>query len=62
LTPLMLASGFGGVATVTELLKAGASPEARQPTGFTAMDFARAHGQGAVVALLEKARAGLKLA
>jgi ankyrin repeat protein len=60
-TPLMMASGFGGVAVVTELLKAGASPEARLPEGLTAMDFAMAKGQVEVVAVLERVGAGFKV-
>jgi ankyrin repeat protein len=56
----MAASGFGGVAVATELLKAGASPEARLPHGETALDIAKAKDQAAAVALLEKARPSFK--
>jgi hypothetical protein len=62
ITPLMVASAYGWVGVVAELLKAGASLEARLPdgTGRTAMDFAAGMGQAAVVALLEKVRAGFQ--
>jgi ankyrin repeat protein len=51
----MVASGFGRVGVVAELLKAGACKEAALPNGVTALSIARSRGHAAVVALLERA-------
>jgi ankyrin repeat protein len=51
----MVASAFGHVAVVAELLKAGASTKATLPDGRRALTLAKSEGHEAVVALLEKA-------
>jgi ankyrin repeat protein len=44
-TPLMLASGYGGLSTAEMLLKAGAQPGLRNEQGLTAADFAARAGR-----------------
>jgi ankyrin repeat protein len=51
----MVASEFGHVVVVRELLKAGASTRAVLPNGHTALSIAKWKGHTAIVALLEKA-------
>jgi ankyrin repeat protein len=51
----MVASQNGHVATVQELLEAGASPKAVLSDGRTALSFAKSKGHREIVALLEMA-------
>jgi ankyrin repeat protein len=45
---------MGHLGAVAELLKAGASPKATLPGGWSALMMAKAEGHKAIVALLEK--------
>ena len=55
ITPLHRSCSKGSAERVTALLKAGADPEIRSPSGFTALHFAAIRGRTSVVNLLLQA-------
>lgn len=57
-TPLMLATSFGDVDAMAALIDAGASLDARDDNGESAMDAARANGESGASRLLRAATVG----